>query len=193
MNCHEFGLIVRDYGRQQWLNASQRAEAQSHVTGCADCQGRLSAELAMEAKLGALGGLRKHEPMPDLTHRDAIDAFRRRSAAGKRWWTRRPMWIAIPVAATLVLFGVALRMGWEKRNTPEAASVAPERVTDFVPLRFGKPVEPGETLQVIRIQMRRSELMQLGMPVSPDLAANAVKADVVLGEDGLAKAIRLVY
>jgi hypothetical protein len=41
--------------------------------------------------------------------------------------------------------------------------------------------------------MRRSELMRLGLPVAPDAASAYIQADVLLGEDGLAKAIRFVY
>jgi len=68
-----------------------------------------------------------------------------------------------------------------------------ERVTEFVPLRYGKPVEPGELLQVVRIQLDRRELLRLGIPIPPDGGLASVRADVILGEDGMAKAIRFVY
>ncbi len=80
------------------------------------------------------------------------------------------------------------------QNAPGARpAVAREQVTDFVPLRYGKPVEPGEPLQVVRIQLPRAELTRLGLPVSPDGGRAMVKADVALGDDGLVKAIRFVY
>ncbi|MCC6363452.1 MAG: hypothetical protein IT165_07990 [Bryobacterales bacterium] len=68
-----------------------------------------------------------------------------------------------------------------------------ENVTQFIPLRYGKPVESGETLQVVRITLRRADLLRLGLPVAPDGGSGLVKADVLLGEDGLTKAIRFVY
>jgi hypothetical protein len=74
-----------------------------------------------------------------------------------------------------------------------AAATPSARVTEFIPLRFGKPVESGEQIQVVRLQMRRSELMRLGLPVAPDAASAFIQADVLLGEDGMAKAIRFVY
>jgi hypothetical protein len=81
-----------------------------------------------------------------------------------------------------------------RRPRPVRAASAPgARVTEFIPLRFGKPVEAGEQIQVFRMQMRRSELMRLGLPVAPDAASAYIQADVLLGEDGLAKAIRFVY
>ncbi|MBI4902999.1 MAG: hypothetical protein HY820_05145 [Acidobacteria bacterium] len=72
-------------------------------------------------------------------------------------------------------------------------AVAREQVTDFVPLRYGKPVDAGEPLQVVRIQLPRAELTRLGLPVSPEGGRAMVKADVALGDDGLVKAIRFVY
>ncbi|HUQ92227.1 MAG TPA: hypothetical protein VM120_11150 [Bryobacteraceae bacterium] len=69
-----------------------------------------------------------------------------------------------------------------------------ENVTGFIPLRYGKPVEAGETFQILRIQLPRAELLRMGLPVAMDGASNStVRADVLLGEDGLAKAIRFVY
>jgi hypothetical protein len=72
------------------------------------------------------------------------------------------------------------------------AEAPAELVTEFFPLRYGKPLEAGETLQMIRIHVPQSEMIRLGLPVAPEPAL-AVKADVLLGEDGLAKAIRIVY
>ena len=69
----------------------------------------------------------------------------------------------------------------------------PEYVTEFVPLRYGKPLESGEPVVVVRMQLPAAQLRQLGLPVAPDAASQTVKADVLLGGDGLAKAIRFVY
>lgn len=73
------------------------------------------------------------------------------------------------------------------------AAPAKERVTDFMPLRYGRPLENGDLIQVFRVQLSRAELLKLGLPVSPDPNASRLQADVLLGEDGLAKAIRFVY
>lgn len=85
-----------------------------------------------------------------------------------------------------------------------ASAVAPRRakrpavrnaeyVTEFVPLRYGKPLESGEPVVVVRMELPGSQLRRLGLPVAPDAASGTVKADVLLGGDGLAKAIRFVY
>lgn len=79
-------------------------------------------------------------------------------------------------------------------RAPRATPVrSPEYVTEFVPLRFGKPLESGEPVVVVRMQLPASQLRRLGLPVAPDATSGMVKADVLLGGDGLAKAIRFVY
>jgi hypothetical protein len=67
-----------------------------------------------------------------------------------------------------------------------------EYATDFFPLSYGgdqKTIERGE---VIRVQMPRSALIRLGLPVNVERADTPVKADLLVGEDGLARAIRFV-
>lgn len=68
----------------------------------------------------------------------------------------------------------------------------PERVTDFIPLA-GAPAPPLESGQLVRVQLPRSALASLGLPVNVERANEPVKADVLLGNDGLARAIRFVH
>jgi len=72
-----------------------------------------------------------------------------------------------------------------------------ENMTDFFPLSYSddqKPVERGEVIrvQVIRVQMPRPALIAFGLPVNIERADVPVKADLLVGEDGLARAIRFV-
>jgi hypothetical protein len=72
-----------------------------------------------------------------------------------------------------------------------------EYATDFFPLSYSddqKPMESGEVIrvQVIRVQMPRPALIAFGLPVNIERADVPVKADLLVGEDGLARAIRFV-
>jgi hypothetical protein len=67
-----------------------------------------------------------------------------------------------------------------------------EYTTDFFPLSYGGDQKPMETGEVIRVQMPRSALIAFGLPVNVERADVPVKADLLLGEDGLARAIRFV-
>ena len=66
-----------------------------------------------------------------------------------------------------------------------------EVATDFIPVMYGTTgVEPGS--QIVRVELPRSAMASFGLPVNMDRADQRVKADVLLGVDGLAHAIRFV-
>ena len=67
-----------------------------------------------------------------------------------------------------------------------------EYATDFFPLSYGGDQKPMESGEVIRVQMPRSALIAFGLPVNVERADVPVKADLLIGEDGLAHAIRFV-
>lgn len=72
-----------------------------------------------------------------------------------------------------------------------------EYTTDFFPLSHSDDQKPGESDEVIRVQMIRVEmprpaLIAFGLPVNIERADVPVKADLLVGEDGLARAIRFV-
>ncbi len=77
-----------------------------------------------------------------------------------------------------------------RRPRPQAAR---ERVTAFLPIGSRASLDPREDLRLLRIQLPESELLRLGLPVAPRLEQGYVRAEVLLGEDGLARAIRFVY
>ncbi|MBO0727270.1 MAG: hypothetical protein J2P52_16830 [Blastocatellia bacterium] len=67
-----------------------------------------------------------------------------------------------------------------------------EYATDFIPLSYGGVQKPMESGEVIRLQMPRSALIAFGLPVNVQQADAPVKAEMLLGEDGMARAIRFV-
>ncbi len=80
---------------------------------------------------------------------------------------------------------------------PNNASVAnhatKEIATDFIPLNYMSAVSlQQEGGQIIRVQVPRSALANFGLPVNMDRYNEKVKADVLYGVDGMARAIRFV-
>jgi hypothetical protein len=71
------------------------------------------------------------------------------------------------------------------------ATTEAEIVTEFFPLmnRGAGQLDSG---QVVRVELPRSALMSFGLPMNMDRADERIKADVVVGNDGLARAIRFV-
>jgi len=54
----------------------------------------------------------------------------------------------------------------------------------------GQP-EPTEIEQVLSIEIPRSTLMMWGLPVNAERAAERVRADLIIGDDGVTRAIRI--
>jgi hypothetical protein len=67
-----------------------------------------------------------------------------------------------------------------------------EVATFFMPLGYAGPINPQDGGQLVRVELPRSAMLSMGLPVNMDRYGERVKADVLLGPDGLARAIRFV-
>ena len=69
---------------------------------------------------------------------------------------------------------------------------AQEIATDFITLTQAGPYTEAEESHLVRVELPRSALASFGLPVNAETAGGRVKADVLVGQDGLARAIRFV-
>lgn len=69
---------------------------------------------------------------------------------------------------------------------------APEVASTFMPLGYTNTASIQEGAQVVRVEMPRYAMARFGLPVNMERYDERVKADVWLGADGLARAIRFV-
>ena len=81
--------------------------------------------------------------------------------------------------------------------TPAAtiASANPQEIevaTEFMSLGYMSSMNLQDGAQLVRVELPRSAMVSLGLPVNMDRYSERVKADVLLGADGLAHAIRFV-
>ena len=67
-----------------------------------------------------------------------------------------------------------------------------EIATYFIPLMNRELFTQIDGGQVMRVELPRSALMSFGLPMDMERASERIKADVVVGNDGLARAIRFV-
>ncbi|MGH9646077.1 MAG: hypothetical protein ACRD4E_04600 [Bryobacteraceae bacterium] len=77
----------------------------------------------------------------------------------------------------------------------QTAKVVPARqprevVTQFFPLLDAAP--PFERGELLRVTVPASTMRQVGLPVNEDRLSDRVYADVLVGQEGLARAIRFV-
>ncbi len=62
----------------------------------------------------------------------------------------------------------------------------------FYPLPDTEALPPLETATVIRVQLPMSSLRLMGFQINEDRASERIEADVLLGQDGLARGVRFV-
>jgi hypothetical protein len=86
-----------------------------------------------------------------------------------------------------------------RRSTAQARRVrrpvAPRRteiVTEFLPVAGGDSFGPPGRGRLVRVRLPRAALWAYGLPMNVDRPEETVTADVLMGEDGLARAIRFV-
>jgi hypothetical protein len=84
-------------------------------------------------------------------------------------------------------------------QTPPKAAIQPaayergaEVAINFYPLPDAEELPPIESATIVRVQLPMSSLRLMGLPVSEDRAAEFIQADMLLGQDGLARGVRFV-
>ncbi|HEX8706837.1 MAG TPA: hypothetical protein VF723_01135 [Pyrinomonadaceae bacterium] len=78
------------------------------------------------------------------------------------------------------------------KNRAAATAGTEEIATDYLPLSYESGLTQMDDGQVVRVELPRSALQSFGLPVNMERANERVKADVLLGNDGMARAIRFV-
>ena len=73
----------------------------------------------------------------------------------------------------------------------EAMNLAGDDEADFVPTRLASE-QPLESVRVVRVSMPRGALASYGAASSESPATSEVTADLLVGQDGIARAIRVV-
>jgi len=76
-----------------------------------------------------------------------------------------------------------------RRGRGRPPHVAQEVATEFIPLG---PLESPVRGSLVRMRLPRSALTVFGLPVNQNRMAERISADVLFGEDGVARAIRFV-
>jgi hypothetical protein len=78
-------------------------------------------------------------------------------------------------------------------NAVENNEANKEVATGFFPIGYGTAPNLQDGGQLLRVELPRSAVARLGLPVNMDRAGERVKADVLVGADGLAQAIRFIH
>ena len=166
------GLLLVSWLSLRWLRPSP-----AHPAGPAAVAVRTPSLPLSQGRPSVLLGQAEAPARPEPTPLRAVNLPRRRPARS----TARPT--PLPAAD--------LSKRADSAND-EAEKTDEEVVTDFFPLSAGQQLIPLERGRLIRTRVPRSMLGAFGLPVHPDWAILPIKADVVVGEDGTARAVRFV-
>jgi hypothetical protein len=77
-------------------------------------------------------------------------------------------------------------------NSAQDQERGAEVAINFYPLPDADELPPIESATIVRVQLPMSSLRLMGLPVTEDRAAEFIQADMLLGQDGLARGVRFV-
>ena len=214
MKCDEFSRIAGDLVRNQALDSEKKLAAVAHAEICPACSRRLEQEKGLALRLQALSRAMASEEAPVWVEEQLLSRFRRMQqsaeTSSRRSWARVSG--AIAAGIVLLIFSGYLailgpsqpdkRQGGTDLGKASPRAVAPaaggERelrpwvVTGFIPLVDGYSTSPPERGHLFRIRLDRTALIWMGLPMNEESAESSVLADVLVGDDGLARAVRFV-
>lgn len=211
MNCQEF-----------WNTMPELAEPANHqhLAECPDCASRMGRQRELAAGFRALSGDLRHLEAPSRVAGRLRTAFRSQyglQAEGPvpRWWIPVFTWAsAAAVVIALAMFLVRDRQPGATRpafshgmelamlelpgeypveypgeyNDAENGIVPP----GFIALPNAARISPNEDMNLVSVEVPRSSMIALGFEVSAERASEPVRADVMLGADGMARAVRFL-
>lgn len=108
---------------------------------------------------------------------------------------RRGLVWALAALALFVVLG-AWRLGRQSREldaSSEIAQIFAEDLTadgDFVPVPYAPPLAPGEYVEVVQAELTPAALARMGFVIRA-AGAGEVTADLMVGEDGVPRAVRV--
>jgi len=216
MKCEEFEAVglERSGLRAEELDAVLRHAAAEHAARCANCAALQ--ESWQEARV-ALQALRETTRDAETPHRVEM---RLRHEFGMRHRTAKARSAAVfaawALAAAAVLFAGISWWNWrlaqtqhidvsarngEKTNvqapavpatdtSEDAILVAGNEGGDFTLLPGSFPQDMDDSA-IVRVGMQRGALSALGLPVNEERVSDWIQVDLLVGQDGLPKAVRL--
>jgi predicted anti-sigma-YlaC factor YlaD len=167
------------------LGREESAWLEQHVQSCPACQAEQTRFQELDWDLAAYGESLSRQTTPRTEQligpRPRVAARQGRVRASVRWMPQ----LATALAAALFL-GVIL----VHRISP----ISPDEVTgeSFVPIPYVQPLGQYETATVMRMGVPVAALIAIGYKVDASDPTAVVKADVLVGEDGRAHAVRVL-
>ena len=106
----------------------------------------------------------------------------------------KPPVVELPATPPAVIAGSKAAHKAPRRAKPQPAPVddPPEVATDFIEIPYVEPLRPDQRADVFRVQMPRANMAVFGLPVVGGRLDSRITADVLMGEDGVVRAVRFI-
>jgi len=213
MNCEDFEDRVVDLARGEELGEAERAEALAHAEECLRCAARLDDERAVTSGLRAFAARTAGAEAPPRVEGALLRALRGQEsgeggAAMAPTSASRAVELLLLAAAAAILAAIVVVpprvASFPELTAPvagspttgaggEAAAVAAaDENAEFVALSYGEDLHELDSMQVVSVELPRTALTALGWPAADSAQTESVKAEVIVGYDGVARAIRFV-
>ena len=195
-NCRKWTVRVVECVR---TGSEPGADLRDHLRECPHCRERREDEQRLTAQLRiARDAARLHRPSEARRSQILVefDMAQRRSI--------RPLLKWATAAAAILLAAIGLvemrRSAIDRTPTAPPPAIAQESPeveglqadsNGFIAVPYAPPLATGEFVSVVRTELQPTALARMGVYVDPGYSAD-IPADVVVGEDGLPRAVRLV-
>jgi len=159
----------------------------------------MDAPANLDRQLAALKGAVADAFPPPATDRAvaaAIARAKRKSARGHSESRNGDRWLAWPLAlaASIAVLSLVVRsLPPEAVMAEPAAPFARTAADDFMALVPLADLENAGDAMVVSARLPRMTLAQLGLPVNPARAADAIDTELLVRRDGSVLAVRFVY
>jgi hypothetical protein len=217
MNCEEFEAIELERPNTLTATDAARAEAVAHANSCSRCAALQESWQEARAELQALRAATQNAEAPQRVEMRLRQEFRARHRTLKT----RPaaVFAAWALAAAAVLVGAVSWRNWRlAQENPSSISAgnkidiathgtgaagvknvadSPEEPTLIADNAGDFTLLPGSLLQevddsaIVRVRMQRGALGALGLPVNEERVSDWIQVDLLVGQDGQPKAVRL--
>lgn len=215
MSCEGFEDRLVDLARGEELDEVARAETLAHAQGCLRCAARLEDERAVTSALRAFAARTAGAEPPARLEATLLRAMREPEgeAGGRaRGGPSRAVEMLLLAAAAAIIAAIVVvpprvdrvpepgldgapagsRNILAGRPGGAPAVARPAESSDFVALSYGEDLGELDSLQVVDVELPRTALAAFGLPAGEAAEGGLVKAEVIVGYDGVARAIRLV-
>jgi hypothetical protein len=219
MKCEEFESIglERNGVRMSELDAALRQSAAEHAARCASCAALQESWQEARIALQALRETTRDAETPQRVEMRLLHEFGMRHRT--RMALSAAIFAAWALATAALLFAGMSWRNWKltlahgnvsagnvvkpdasvpaviPSMTPDDASLEPTLIADneagdFTLLPGSLPQEVDDSA-IVRVGMQRGALSALGLPVNEERVSDWIQVDLLVGPDGLPKAVRL--